>query len=244
MQCIKSNRECGGYQRERMWVPNNQVKLEGGTPLGTPSHPSRSRNKSNTPDSDATTVELIWTNTESSVPQNEGALQIVPRLTQMVDSYRPIQQQLLGEFMHSFIPNFDGRKAQKGDMTWLMFVPGLVGTAPALETSLLALSTAQLGRSHDSNDLIIESRRLYCQSLRELGKALKDPELVYRDETLAACVSLSLYEVIECPSENDKGLITHSNGCMRLVEARGPDAHSSELAHQLFLTCRYNSVRS
>ena len=79
-------------------------------------------------------------------------------------------------------------------------------------------------------------------SLRELGKALKDKEQLYRDETLAACVALALYEVVECPAESDKGLVTHSDGCMKLIEARGPEAHTGDVGHLLFLSCRFSSV--
>ncbi|KFY40914.1 hypothetical protein V494_03269 [Pseudogymnoascus sp. VKM F-4513 (FW-928)] len=241
-QCIKSNRECGGYQRERLWVPNNQVKLEGGVALGVATQkeagtpPSKTTGKA----SKNNTVALVWTSAPND-PHNDKVVAPTPRLGRMVDSYRPFQQQLLGEFMHAFIPNY-GTSASAEDSMWLVCVPEMVGSSPALEAVLMALSTAQLGRAHDSTDLVYESRRLYCVSLRELGKALKDMEKVYKDETLAACVALALYEVVECPAESDKGLVTHSDGCMRLIEARGPEAHTGDVGHMLFQSCRYSSL--
>ncbi|KFY19776.1 hypothetical protein V491_04223, partial [Pseudogymnoascus sp. VKM F-3775] len=61
-QCIKSNRECGGYQRERLWVPNNQVKLEGGVTLGaaTPAATGTLSRKTAGKTSKDTTVALVW----------------------------------------------------------------------------------------------------------------------------------------------------------------------------------------
>ncbi|OBT55429.1 hypothetical protein VE04_05614 [Pseudogymnoascus sp. 24MN13] len=224
-QCIKSNRECGGYQRERLWVPNNQVKLEGGVALGasTPTAsgtlPSRTVGKA----SKDTTVALVWTSTQNK-PHYDKVVSPTPRLGRMVDSYQPFQQQLIGEFMHAFIPHY-----------------GTPAATAATPRGYYACRGWLLGRTHDCMELVHESRRLYCVSLRELGRALKD-ERVYQDETLAACVALGLYEVVECPAESDKGLITHSEGCMRLIEARGPDAHSGDAAHLLFLSCRYSSL--
>jgi hypothetical protein len=229
-------------------VPNNQVKLEGGVTLGaTPATTmvtgTGGRKRASCKlQSQEPTVALVWTST-TDLSRYDSPVAPVPRLGKMIDSYQPVQQQLLGEFMHAFIPNY-GSPAASEDASWLLCVPGLAGTAPALDTALMALSTSQLGRTHNCMELVHESRRLYCVSLRQLGKALKDKDRVYSDETLAACVALALYEVVECPAESDKGLITHSDGCMRLIEARGPEAHVGDVGHLLFLSCRYSSVRT
>lgn len=225
-------------------MPNNQVKLEGGVTLGaaTPTAAGTLPSKTTGKAPRDTTVALVW-KSALNIPHYDKVVAPTPRLGRMVDSYRPFQQQLLGEFMHAFIPNYATPTATE-DASWLVCVPGMVGSAPALEAALMALSTSQLGRAHDCVELVHESRRLYCVSLRELGRALKDKDMVYRDETLAACVALSLYEVVECPAESDKGLVTHSDGCMRLIEARGPEAHTGDVAHLLFQSCRHSSVRT
>lgn len=225
-------------------MPNNQVKLEGGVTLGpaTPAATETLSRKTAGKTSKDTTVALVWKSSPNT-PDYDKVVAPTPRLGRMVDSYRPFQQQLLGEFMHAFVPNY-GTAAATENASWLQCVPGMVGSAPALEAALMALSTAQLGRAHDCMELVHESRRLYCVSLRELGKALKDKNRVYKDDTLAACVALALYEVVECPAESDKGLVTHSDGCMRLIEARGPEAHTGDVGHLLFQSCRYSSVRT
>jgi hypothetical protein len=112
----------------------------------------------------------------------------------------------------------------------------------ALEASVLAMSTAKVGRLNNDPVLVKASLNSYVEGLWELQKALWDPKLMYRDETLAACMALWMYEVMECPSETLSGWISHFGGCQRLVQLRGPDAHSSALGHQVFLAFRTTAV--
>jgi len=107
---------------------------------------------------------------------------------------------------------------------------------------MLAISTAKLGRANDDSVLVRESLNLYAQGLVELQKALWDPELMYRDETLGACMALAMYEMIECPAATRFGYLSHHNGCTRLVQLRGPQAHVSGLGHQIFRSFRTQAV--
>lgn len=78
-------------------------------------------------------------------------------------------------------------------------LPELPTLTKALETSTMAICTARWGREIDNVALIKESLNLYTQGLRQLQIALWDPELMYKDETLGACMALAMYEVMECP---------------------------------------------
>ena len=126
--------------------------------------------------------------------------------------------------------------------SWLCLVPELPDMTKALETSILGLSMAKLGRDFNDESLLQESLVFYTKGLQQLQKALWDPELMYRDETLGACVALSLYEVVECPSESRHAYVSHQQGCSRLVQLRGPEAHASGLGHQIFLNFRVQAV--
>lgn len=65
---------------------------------------------------------------------------------------------------------------------------------------------------------------------------------MYRDETVAACMCLIIYEVAECPDQSIKGWVGHLKGCARLFQLRGPKMYRSEMAHRLFLTFRQIEV--
>ena len=106
----------------------------------------------------------------------------------------------------------------------------------------MAICTAKLGRKSDNLSMVKESLNLYTQGLQQLQKALWDPSLMYKDETLGACMALALYEVIECPMESRRAYVTHQQGCAKLVQLRGAEAHSSGFGHQIFLSFRVQAV--
>lgn len=106
----------------------------------------------------------------------------------------------------------------------------------------MALCMARLGRENNHLDFIRESLRLYTRGLYEMQKALWDPQLMYSDETLGACMALAMYELVECPAANRRAYASHQDGCAKLVELRGAEAHGSGLGHQIFLAFRRQSV--
>lgn len=112
----------------------------------------------------------------------------------------------------------------------------------ALESSSLALATSALGRACKDSSLVHESGKLYVRSLAELQRALWNPRLVNEDETLATCLTLSLYEMMECPGDGTHAYGSHCRGLLALIERRGPRAHISGLGRQLFLATRLQGV--
>jgi hypothetical protein len=107
---------------------------------------------------------------------------------------------------------------------------------------MLAVCTAKLGRASNDPLLVHESLKFYTQGLWELQRALWSPKLMYKDQTLAACMALILYEVYECPDRSPDGWTNHMKGCAKLFELRGPKAYASEFEHHLFLTFRHLEV--
>ncbi|RDW73414.1 hypothetical protein BP6252_07321 [Coleophoma cylindrospora] len=106
----------------------------------------------------------------------------------------------------------------------------------------MALCTAALGRAKNDHSMVTESHKLYTQGLSELQKALWNPGLMYKDETLGACMALAMYELTECPSKTDYGYVSHHKGCARLIQLRGSKAYSSGLAHRIFSSFRIQGI--
>lgn len=161
-----------------------------------------------------------------------------------IHSHAAYRQQLLNEFLCCYIPiaNQAVQQRLKEDVPWLLMLPQMSSMTKALELAILAVSTAKLGRVNDDPVMVNQSKRLYVIGLRELQRALWDPKLMFKDETLAACASLSVYEVLECPTESGKGWLSHQNGCARLIELRGADAHRFGISHELFRVFRISEV--
>lgn len=152
-------------------------------------------------------------------------------------------QQLFNLFICSHVPI--GMRKPCGEnegQIWLLALQELPSWTKALEASVLAVSTARLGRLNDDLVLVQESLRQYSKGLVELQKALWDPNLMRRDETLAACFALSLYEITECASESGLGYVSHHNGCAKLIQLRGAEAHTSGLGHHIFTAFRIQGV--
>jgi hypothetical protein len=164
-------------------------------------------------------------------------------LAKTIPQYLAYRQQLLSNFLISFklLADFSTQgygASQDKPGAWLCLLPKLAPRTRVLELSSLAVCTAKLGRLYNDPMLVRESLRFYVQGLHELQKALRDATLTLKDETLAACMLLLLYEGIECPAKNLQGWISHVNGCSKLIELRGPEAHRSALGHELFLAFR------
>lgn len=126
--------------------------------------------------------------------------------------------------------------------TWLSLFPSLQNISHALEFSILTLCTAFLGRMHDDVVLVQHSLVFHGRALWALQKALWDPNAMYKDETLAACIALTMYEATERPGGNNSGWTSHMDGCAILIRQRGAEAHLSTLGHRLFLWYRISGV--
>lgn len=130
----------------------------------------------------------------------------------------------------------------EGNRSRLKSLPMLPDYTKALEASILAIATAKLGRVSGNEVLIHESLKFYVNGLWELQKALWDPKLMYKDDTLAACMALITYEVAECRDKTFMAWATHMKGCAKMFELRGPDTYGSDFAHELFLSFRVIEV--
>ena len=155
-----------------------------------------------------------------------------------VPAYR---QMLFDCFMRSYVP-LDELGPVKGQ-NWMGSVSQLPDQPPALTTAMLAISLSQIGKLNHDEYLGKESLKHYTIGLKELQKALYDPSQMNTDETLAACLLLSMYELLECPAGDKSAYATHNKGCARLMQVRGPKAFRKGLAHSLFLAIRPQCVR-
>jgi hypothetical protein len=83
---------------------------------------------------------------------------------------------------------------------WLCEAVTLNHPGKVLEYSLHALCITRAGRNGNDQALVVQGNAAYGFALRELQKALLSPRLATKDETLAACYLLSIYEVGLIPS--------------------------------------------
>lgn len=228
-QCIKSKIVCSGYQRDRIFI--NVGPSDGGIAGSV-----AGKTMKNGEPKAATQVVGSRTHLREVLE----AAAIPSRPTREVIPQALYRQQLLSAYLSHFIPASEMGLAK--DRSWLALLPDLTTPTKALELSVMAFCMARLGR--ESNDLVLvrESQGLYTRGLCEMQRALWDPQQMYSDETLGACMALAMYEVVECPAANRRAYASHQDGCAKLVQLRGAEAHKTGLGHQLFLAFRKQSV--
>lgn len=99
-----------------------------------------------------------------------------------------------GLFLESYLPMQNGlRGALQG--AWLIEALRLENPGQALEFSLHALCITRVGRVTLNEDLVKRGNAAYGMALRALRNALESSKLAGRDETLASCMILAIYEV-------------------------------------------------
>lgn len=125
---------------------------------------------------------------------------------------------------------------------WMLEVLRLPSLSPALENATLALCAARIGRHDKQVSLVHQSLSLYTQGLHEFSKDVGRASSCQDEQTLAACMVMMMYEVLECPGGTPDGYQAHYNGTIRLLQMRGPQAHTTGLAHSVFQSLRVHSV--
>ncbi|KAJ5364335.1 C6 zinc finger domain-containing protein [Penicillium cataractarum] len=145
--------------------------------------------------------------------------------------------------VQAFLANcFPTQRSCLSSRSWITLLATLPTEVKALELSSAAVSAAAIGRKFQDASLVKEGHNLYIQGLQQLQHALRDRNLVRNDGTLAACMALSLYEAMECPSGGSGAYFSHCEGILALVQARGVEAHSKGAGHQLFLGIRIPGI--
>ncbi|KAJ5762456.1 C6 zinc finger domain-containing protein [Penicillium nucicola] len=132
--------------------------------------------------------------------------------------------------------------ATLGPRSWILLLGGPTTKVDALEMSSMAVAASAVGQMSQNIALTKSSLTYYTRGLHQLQKALYNPDLMKEDETLAACMALSLYEAIECPDSGTEGYFGHCKGILALIESRGAQAHSSGAGHQLFRGARIPAI--
>lgn len=156
----------------------------------------------------------------------------------------PIESdQILAHFIDSYVSvgKDHGDLKQLASLAWIMELPTLKGTDETLDTALLALSTADLGRDRKDPVLLHRAASMYGTALVRLHNALGDPLKAKKLPTLITCLTLILYQIIgEYPAKEH--WMSHVKGMAELVRLRGPSAYSEGTDNLILRSCRVNMI--
>lgn len=154
-----------------------------------------------------------------------------------------VQEQLFNAMHASMFPSkqtMDIPEQMKSHGNWFKRLPQLTGRNDLLDTAVRAVTLAHLGRLHGSEMFLHESQPYYGKTLRLLSSSLADASTGMAEETLAATILLSFYEMFS--SKSNMSWIQHAGGAGALMRARGPEAHRFGFEREMFLAYRYTVI--
>ena len=241
--CIKSNRMCGGYLRKHAFILCQETQALKPAPPQSISEDSES----------GALMVARWTvdPTKPTQPsQRTMKLEVASRsrqcqyrtshLPSSLSSRHAGIQQILGIYLTDHLPAeaLDERCPIVKQRHWLLQIQESLILTSALESSVLAVCLAKLGRKYDDKALVREALSMYTRGLSQLRHALRNPRSRCHDETLATCLALMQFESTECPARSVESCMAHYQGAMNLLLLRSPEAYASGLAH-----CMYQQLR-
>ncbi|KJZ75701.1 hypothetical protein HIM_04858 [Hirsutella minnesotensis 3608] len=226
-QCEKGRRQCPGYRG----VGENQAKAR-------PAATSRSIKPVRSPDS-AVTVWSSGSSDEGSSPPLSPARRAIPAALRT-----PVHDAASCHFVSNYI--LIPRQGLTTSRGWLEFLVPILKQDPliphfeyAFNACALASLNNQVGTGND-----FESKALgfYTKALAATFSALKDPEMVKHDATLASILLLSLFESITAKSLGMFAWSSHIEGAVELVKARGAEQLKTKTGMDLFVAVRIQMI--
>lgn len=118
-----------------------------------------------------------------------------PHVPKQVSSIAVDRIQHLGTFIQLYLPRADGT-ALPPPSALMLALPTMPVNSQVLLAAIDALSAAQLAVNDRNYALVNRSRSMYGTALSQMLKAIQDPVLALKDETLLSTYMLTLYEVI------------------------------------------------
>ena len=153
------------------------------------------------------------------------------------------------QFWQMYLPHEE--PALDGSVGGVLSAPWIptVRAIAVVKSALQACAFAGLGWMQNDSSMLQHATGLYVQALKTTNQALQDPVQVQRDEVLACCGLLSLFELF-CRSSGSAATgpnqlsdwRRHVDGTCRIVRLRGPERHMTGHGLQLYDGVRMTAI--
>jgi hypothetical protein len=146
-------------------------------------------------------------------------------LSRQVSAHTTLREQFHYIYLNKTLPaEMLDKSLQKSAVTrnWLLQLHDVVIHSPALDSTISAFFAVQVARMNNNVNLVHQSRSMHVDGLKHFQQAPTHPQDRLSDETLAACMALSMYELTECPPGTQSAYMTHQRGrrCCSSCEAQ------------------------
>ncbi|KAJ5167337.1 uncharacterized protein N7482_006118 [Penicillium canariense] len=257
-QCVRAKRDCPGYRDQLSLMFRDESKSVVRKAVASSSSSSdsstRSRQKRSparlpriaSPGGNLTTLAAVEPAQYFNLadPQLDYTMQ---RLSQMPLEVQPLPHTSKQEVICYFLRgNAIPGSLWMGDfVTQFLAEPGATASQRAMQSSVIAVSSAMLCRVRKMTSLKEAAQKEYVSALNLLNTALADVEEAKSNHALGAVVLLAVYEVVTSRAPRDIDQWTnHITGATALLDLRGTEQLKTEIGLRLFLHLRYQIVIS
>jgi len=149
--------------------------------------------------------------------------------------------------MDLYVPQGHIRNINAEGRDFVNMTPRLTADDEALRLTVLAIGTVAMAQKTTDADLAREGRKLYTKALVETRRALQNTVRARSTAVLAIPRIMALFEILFGAEGNSgkqaNSWLSHAEGEMALIAARGPNAYSSDdAAHTLFANARFRPL--
>lgn len=156
----------------------------------------------------------------------------------------PVREQASCHFISNYVL-IPRQGCTRGYMEYILPLLNSEGDAPHFRQAFDACAYASLGnRVGPGNDLESKALGAYTKALSLTFSALKDPNLMKQDSTLASILLLGLFENITAKQIGMLAWGSHIEGAIQLVKARGRKQLRTKSGLLLFIAVRTQMVGS
>lgn len=190
--------------------------------------------------------ELLWISREGRSdaryltlsPSNEN---VTPSL--VAKAAAAGQVQLFINFVLDAYPCYFKATETRVPVNWVEYVASREsGNTTPFDLAVRSVTTMYAGSRHNDPQYSDAGREFYIRAIRGLSALLNDESKAKSDEALATVITLAVYEMHCCTTED--GWIYHAAGIRALMRLRGPKAHYSGFGCALYIAFRNTLVTS
>ncbi|UPX21271.1 uncharacterized protein EKO05_0011462 [Ascochyta rabiei] len=236
--CLRRGTKCPGYRPAQSFILH-QFDNETERPHLIREDEERYRYAYQTPAPPTSTASSRNNSTATLVVRLEKA-PAETHVPKQVSAIAVDRIQHLGTFIRLYLPRADG-PALPPPSALMLALPTMPANSQVLLAAIDALSAAQLAVNDRDYALVNRSRSMYGTALSQMLRAIQNPVLALKDETLLSTYMLTLYEVFVGVTQGH-GFFYHVQGLLHLVRQRGPASFNTRLSLQIFHAIRYNSL--
>lgn len=233
---------CSGYDTNRIFI------YEGGPPKGSHGHPSIQQQPAD--------LSVTKWNTMRTFPGRpriqHDSLQVVIPGSAAINSnlcLSAYNEKSIDTLLSMYVPCGNVQATTLEGREFVKRFPPLNVQDEALRFATLAIGTVALGRQNNDASLVQQGRKLYSKALIETRKALHNPKRAKSMAVLTIPQILGVYEILfgaelteQNASNRAQSWLSHAEGEIALLSARGPEAFTEDGPHCLFSNARYRPL--